>query len=101
MFKIHKGFSKVSFLDLFNNYNESNFYSLRSQPDFHISRISTTLTGAEIVRPVIWNNIPIEIRSIKNADTFKIEIRKWKPTNCSSRLCKIYLKDIGFINTNQ
>ena len=75
MFKIHKGFSQISFLD------EINFYSLRSQPDFQRG-INTTLKGAESVRylgPVIWNNISIEIRSIKNFDTFKTEIRKWKP----------------------
>ena len=33
MFKIHHGFSRVSFLDLFHNYNENNFYSFRSQPN--------------------------------------------------------------------
>ena len=79
MFKSHQGFSQVSFLD------ENNFYSLRSQPDYQIPRINTTLKGAESVRylgPVIWNNISIEIRSIKNFDTFKTEIRKWKPKTC-------------------
>ena len=30
---IHHGFSKVSFLDLFHNYNENNFYSFRFQPN--------------------------------------------------------------------
>ena len=78
MFKIHQGFSQISFLD------ENNFYSLRSQPDFQIPRIKTSLKGAESVRylgPVIWNNIPIEIRSIKNLGKFKTEIRQWKPKN--------------------
>ena len=32
-FKIHHRFSRVSFLDLFHNYNENNFYSFRSQPN--------------------------------------------------------------------
>ena len=27
----------------------------------------------------IYNNIPIDIRGIKNFDTFNTEIRKWKP----------------------
>ena len=40
MFKIHDGFSKVSFLDLFYNYIENNFYSFRSQPD--TVRVRTT-----------------------------------------------------------
>ena len=38
------------------------------QPDFQIPRINTTLKVTESARyfgPVIWNNIPIEIRSIK------------------------------------
>ena len=51
------------------------------QPDFQIPRINTNLKVTEPVQyfgPVIWNNIPIEIRSIKNVDTFKIEIRKSK-----------------------
>ena len=40
------------------------------------------MKGIESVRyfePIIWNNTPIEIRSIKNFDTFKTEIRKWNP----------------------
>ena len=54
------------------------------QPDFQIPRINTILKGIEPVRyfePVIWNNIPIKIRSIKKFDTFKTKIRKWKLTN--------------------
>ena len=60
MFKIHHGLSQVSFLDLLHNYNENNFYSLRSQHDFHIPRINITLKGTESVRyfgSVIWSNI--------------------------------------------
>ena len=78
-FKIHQGFSQISFLD------ENNFYSLQSQPDFQIPRINTALKGAEYKQylgTVIWNNNSVEIKSIKNFDTFKTEIRKWKPKNC-------------------
>ena len=66
--QIHNGFSQVSFLDLFHNYNENNLDSLRSQPDLQIPRNNTSLKGIESVRyfrAVIWNNIPIEIRSIE------------------------------------
>ena len=97
MFKIHNEFSQVSFLDFFHNYNENNFYRLRSQPDFLIPRINSTLKGIESVQnfgPVMWNNI-------KNFDTIKIEIRKWKPANCSCRLYKTYVKNFGFINISQ
>ena len=76
MFKFHQGFSQISSLD------ENDFYSLRSQPDFQIPRININLKGAESVRylgPVIWNNLFIEIGSIKNFDTLKTEIRNgWR-----------------------
>ena len=84
MFKTDHGFSQVSFLHLFYNYNKNNFYSIRSQTDFQTPRTITTLKGTESVRyfgPVICN-ISIEIRSIQNFDTFKTELTKWKPTNC-------------------
>ena len=53
---------------MFHNYNENNLDSLQSQPDLQIPRINTSLKGIESVRyfrAVIWNNIPIEIRSIE------------------------------------
>ena len=50
MFKIHNGFSQVSFLNFFHNYNENNFYSLPSRPDFQISRINNTLKETESIR---------------------------------------------------
>ena len=86
--KFTMDFSKVSFLDLFHNFNENNFYRLRSQPAFQLPKINTTLKGIESVRYFVRNSISIEIRSIINFDTFEIKIRKWKPTNCSCRLCK-------------
>lgn len=91
MLKTHNEFSQVSFLDFFHNHNKNNLYGLRSQPDF--PRISTTFKGIEFVRhirSVIWNNLPIEIKNINSFDTFKTEIKKWKPTNCSCRLCKTF-----------
>ena len=57
MFKTHNGFLQVFFLDLFHYYTENNFYSLRSQRGFQISRINITLKGKESERyfgTVIW-----------------------------------------------
>ena len=49
--------------------------------------------------PVIWKNIHIETRSIKNVDIFKTEIRNWKPTNCSYRLCETLFFNWHSLNT--
>ena len=45
--------------------------------------------------------VPVEIGSIKNFDTAKTKIKEWKPTTCSCRLCKTYVKGIGFIDISQ
>ena len=69
-----------------------------------ISRINTTLKETEPVRyfgPVIWNNIPIEMKIIKNFNTFKTEIRKWKSTNFWCKLCQTYIKNLGFMSISQ
>ena len=39
--------------------------------------------------PVICNNIPIEIRSIKHFDTFNTETRKWKPKTADGNYVKL------------
>ena len=68
MFKNQQGFSQISFQDW------NDFYSLRSQRDFQIPRISTAMKGENSIGylgPLIWNIVPIEIRGIKNFDTFK------------------------------
>ena len=102
MFKIYNGFSQIfSFQDLFVNRNENSPYFLRSQPDFLIPSINSTSKGFQSIRyfgPVIWNKIPIELRRIENIDSFKAEIRKWKPISCPCRLCKTYVRGLGFVN---
>ena len=46
--------------------------------------------------PVIWNFIPVKIRSAKTLSSFKKKIRKWKPSNCQSQLCVDFSGGIGF-----
>ena len=42
--------------------------------------------------------IPDNIKNLNTLSEFKSEIRKWKPVGCKCRLCKIYVKNIGFLN---
>ena len=50
LFKIHNGYSQVSFLDFLHNYNENSSYNLQFQPDFQIPRINTALKGIKSVQ---------------------------------------------------
>ena len=40
---------------------------------------------------------PDDYKTIQNLDTLKIKIKKWKPENCPSMLCKVYNDRVGFL----
>ena len=46
--------------------------------------------------PKIWSIIPADMK-IFSLSIFTKKIRKWKPEICPCRLCKIYVKDLGFV----
>ena len=45
----------------------------------------------------LWSILPGNLRQINSLVQFKESIRKWDCTDCPSRLCKIYLPNIGFL----
>ena len=48
--------------------------------------------------PVIWNTmLPQSLKLSSNLNEFKNSIKSWIPKNCPCRLCKHYLKDVGYI----
>ena len=91
MFKINNGFSQISFLNLFHNNN--------NEPDFQILRINTTLSPYDILNQQFATIFLFKY--VLNFLKHLRQIRKWKPTNCSCKLCKTYVKDLGFINISQ
>ena len=47
--------------------------------------------------PKIWEILPDGIKDLDTLQIFKVKIKKWVPAECSCRLCKIYLPQVGFI----
>ena len=45
----------------------------------------------------IWDTLSDDYKTIRNLDTFKINMKKWKAENCSCRLCKVYIDRVGFL----
>ena len=100
LYKVYNNLAHSIFRDLFKR--NSNPYNTRLQSDFVIPRINTVLKGSNSIRyygPVIWNLIPSEIKYVDSLETFKREIRKWKPSNCPCRICKNYIPNVGFLET--
>ena len=48
--------------------------------------------------PVVWNTmLPERLKVSSNLTEFKNSIKSWIPNNCPCRLCKNYVKDLGFV----
>jgi len=101
MYKVFSGQSETIFSELFERKHIS--YYLRSQPEFVIPQIKTVYKGSNSIRyfgPIIWNLIPKEIKSCETIASFSSKIRQWKPDNCPCRICKTFLPNVGFLETN-
>ena len=75
-------------------------YNFRKDRDWVIPETNSVLYGAETVRyrgPLTWNMIPAKIKISSSLNEFKTKIKKWKPENCTCRLCKDYIYGVGFI----
>ena len=49
--------------------------------------------------PIVWDNmLPEEYKNIGTLEKFRDEVHKWIPEKCPCRLCKTYVRGLGFIN---
>ena len=68
--------------------------------DFKGRNVKTVSWGTETlahIGPKIWSLIPSDMKKF-SLSKFSKKIRNWTPINCPCRLCKIYVKDLGFVD---
>ena len=66
---------------------------------FQTYNVRTTSWGLETlyhIGPKIWTSIPKDMKKLPLSKFVK-SIRKWKP-DCPCRMCKVWLKDVGYIS---
>ena len=76
------------------------YYNLRNNSQFLNYAIHSVYNGTEsasYLGPKISEQIPAEIRNKESLDSFKREIKKWKPVDCPCRICKTFVPNLGFI----
>ena len=98
MYKIYNNISPDLMKLIFPDRTVS--YNLRHKNPFLNANIKTVFNGTETISfrgPKIWAQIPEEIKKSKSLMEFKVKIKKWEPTGCTCRLCKVYVSNIGFI----
>ena len=83
-------------------FNEANVpYDLRQDVSFRSFNVKTVFYGTETLTylgPKIWNLVPSDIRDCTTGQMFRQKIKNWKPDRCTCRLCKIYIRNLGFID---
>ena len=99
MFKIKHHLSPLPMQEIFIENVSS--HELRNNRNWEITKVRTVFYGTETIRyrgPKTWEIVPKEIKEAKTITEFKAKIKHWRPTNCTCRLCKIYIHNLGFIN---
>ena len=100
MYKVKNGLCPSPVQEIFTqNMNDINLRGNRDG-DWIIPRANTVNYGIETLRyrgPITWNLLPSELKDSPSLEVFKEKITKWKPLGCNCRLCKTYIKDLGFV----
>ena len=79
--------------------NKPSTYNLRTREELYSRNLKTVRYGTETISFLalkIWAIAPQNIKNCTSLSSFKINIRKRKP-DCRCRLCKCFLKHVGFI----
>ena len=73
---------------------------LRTQRLWKVPNVRTVKYGTETMRyigPKTWDILPKSIKLSKSLTEFKRKVKLWKPEECTCRLCKIYITNLGFL----
>ena len=68
-------------------------YSLRNSNLLRLLKTNTSQYGTETLcfkGSIIWSKTPNRFENLNYLDKFKQQIKMWKPTTCTCKLCKVY-----------
>ena len=82
------------------NFQENERYNLRSGIHLASRNMHTAHFGTDTISslgPKLWKLIPDKIKHASTLSAFKAKIKSWAINNCPCKLCKIFIKDLGFV----
>ena len=68
-------------------------YSLRNNNLLRLPKTNTSRYVSEALcfkGSIIRNTVPNRYKNLNSLDKFKQQIKMWKPTTCTCKLCKVY-----------
>ena len=82
------------------NFQENGRYDLRSGIHLASRNMHTAYFGTDTISslgPKLWKLIPDKIKYASTLSAFKAKIKYWIINNCPCRLCKLFVRDSGFV----
>ena len=46
---------------------------------------------------VLWRNLPNDLKNSDSLNIFKHRIKQWTPDNCPCKICRNFIKNLGYI----
>ena len=100
IFKVkNNGLSPIIMNQVFN-FQENERYNLRSGIHLASRNMHTAHFGTDTISslgPKLWKLIPDKIKHASTLSAFKAKIKYLTINNCLCRLCKIFVKDLDFV----
>ena len=99
MYKVKTKTSPVPMQELFTE--KIHQHDLRNKSIWERENVRTVKYGKETIKhlgPKTWFFVPNDIKEATSLIQFKNKIKKWKPNDCTCRLCKSYIFQLGFID---
>ena len=75
-------------------------YNLKANSNLSSRQAHSVYHGTEslsFLEPKIWELVPDDTKQSESLKIFKYKIKKWVPSKCPCRLCRIYLQNISFL----
>ena len=99
MYKAKNNLSPIPVQNIFKEHIDTN--NLRNNRCWEVAKVRTVHHGTETIRyrgPKTWEILPKEIKESKTLLEFKSKVKLWKPIDCTCKLCKTFIPELGFIN---
>ena len=75
-------------------------YDFRKTDTLKRIKVKSVKFGTESVSylgPKLWDLLPTEFKNVESLSKFKDKITGWDTDECPCKLCKNYIRDLGFI----
>ena len=98
IFKVKTGIAPELMKDVFEFADVP--YNLRNQSKCRRSIPCTerySIETASSIGPKLWDKVPTEIKNSKSLEEFKARIKSWVPKNCPCKICKLFIKRVGYL----